>query len=124
MDAMGASPVGWGAEDRARALAYIERLQIILSKHFAHEEEAGYVAGAAELAPRLSKVAERLLSEHDQLCTDLDEVEEIARSAQADVDVRAFRREAREWIRNMRKHEQDENRLIQRAYAEDLGGAG
>ena len=116
--------MGWSEAGRGRAVASIQLLQVGLSKHFAREESSGYLVGAVELAPRLSKIADRLLSEHDPICEGLDELEQQARTGHTDHDVHTFQVGVQKWARSMRKHERDENRLIHRAYSEDLGGRG
>ena len=119
-----ASTAGWNAATRARAVVPIGNLQRVLPKHFAREEKSGYVTEAVELEPHLDRIARNLLAEHDELCAGLHELAVLVRAVRTDEEVWAFRAEARAWVRALRRHEMEENRLIHWAHTQDLGGGG
>ena len=85
---------------------------------------AWYVSDAVDLAPHLQRKASALLVQHGNLRAALEQLATRARAARSDRDADAFRTAVREWLAAMSQHEREENRLIQSAYSEDLGGRG
>ena len=109
----------------AEAMGLLGVLEGFLLKHLVREEENGYLAEALAAAPRLTRRAKRLLRQHDKISSDLDSLVSHARAAG---DTRnaweVVGAEARAFTRALRRHEMEENRLIQEAFMDDLGGGG
>lgn len=93
-----------------------------LTKHFQTEEAGGYFADALYEAPQLVNRANDLMVQHPKMTKSARKLAEAADPA-VDPDgwweqtmerFEAFRAE-------LRKHERDEDRLIQEAYIRDLG---
>lgn len=111
-----------------RALDLIRTLNDLcdqLAMHFALENALGYLDNALEIAPRLSRRARALRSEHDALFEDFREIVEEAeklihhshpRRQVTRVAVMFFDFQAR-----FQAHEAHENELIFEAFDDDVG---
>ncbi len=93
-----------------------------LVKHFTLEEEGGYFVEALQHAPRLVAQANRLLAQHPKMCTQADQLVNLA-AAPASTDT--WWAETRErflaFKEELLRHEREEDGLLQDAYHQDLG---
>ncbi len=94
-----------------------------LVKHFAFEEEGGYLGEALLHAPRLVAKANELLAQHPQMVQftrdmvrEIDEVEHPSEQWWAETH-----RKFREFQELLIRHEREENTLVQDAFSTDLG---
>jgi len=112
--------------DRRSFLEVIETLRDQLALHFALEEAYGYFDDPIYVAPRLCDRASALRDEHQQLYLSYCELEVRA------VDVLEHRSPARSVLEalvseiadfdaQLRRHEEEENQLIQQEYSDDIG---
>jgi iron-sulfur cluster repair protein YtfE (RIC family) len=115
-----------GARSRARAevLELLGELEIRLTEHFAHEEQAGFLENALQAAPRLSRRAGHLKGAHEKLSSLLNRLTERAERAAVDDDEawRAIAAQFESFRERLRDHEHEEDELIQQALLDDLGG--
>lgn len=103
----------------------LERLRQLLRLHFTLEEAYGYFEDPAQVAPRLSDRAWRLLSQHEGLYS------EAAELAALGADLLEHGRPAtlitqvadafHVFDGRFRRHEEDETELMFEAYYEDIG---
>jgi hypothetical protein len=100
------------------ARAFREALTVLrdeLAAHFLEEEQGGCLEEASCRCPSLAPEAERLLAEHPLLLGELDEVI-------AAVDAATVRRIPglgdgfERFVKTLRRHEEDENRLLESAF--------
>ena len=92
----------------------------ILAHHFAEEEREGYLKPALDRAPQFSLLAETLQHQHagflqwlalfyDRLmCCDFESWEQV-------------HSELEEFLDRLKRHEAEENRIVQSAFNDDLG---
>jgi hypothetical protein len=97
-----------------------------LKNHFSNEEEsAGFFESVTAHAPRLAYQAGKLCAEHEAL---LHKAAELCRFAAAGSPSVSWWRElsarCHEYSWQLMHHENEESRLLQQAYQEDLGGVG
>ena len=96
-----------------------------LALHFALEEAYGYFEDPVNVAPRLSRQANQLRSEHKQLYLDFCELVDRAERMFYDEEYAALALwigpEFLEYDRKLRSHEERENELIFEAYDDDIG---
>jgi hypothetical protein len=96
-----------------------------LALHFSLEEAYGYFEGPIDVAPQLSREAEKLRREHKDLYVDLCECVEKAERMFYDEQHAALALwigpEFLEFNQRLRGHEQRENELILDAYDGDIG---
>ena len=64
----------------AEAMGLLGVLEGFLLKHLVREEENGYLAEALAAAPRLTRRANRLLQQHNKICSALDSLISHARA--------------------------------------------
>jgi len=89
-------------------------LQVRLTEHFRGEERDGYGPAVLARAPHLDRKVRALLAEHGDLARALEAVirkEEAARSADA-----GLRQALATWLGRMRRHESEENQLVEDAF--------
>ncbi len=103
----------------AKLLASLERLRGRLVEHFRFEEQNGYLDWVVERQPNLDRPVQHLAEEHRLLLSSLDELLGETRAAAA--AAAALKRKATEWSRRVRRHERDENLLVEDAFNLDLG---
>jgi iron-sulfur cluster repair protein YtfE (RIC family) len=114
------------AEDTVmRALSLLTALRRELKEHFALEESVGFLAAAADAAPRLSRRASRLTREH----ADVDAA--LARLLQ---DLLSSQKSPERWAtllevfaglsETLLAHERAEEEMVRQAFMDDLGGGG
>ena len=93
-------------------------LQRVLADHYEWEECSSLYRvlplERPELAPRL----DRLLAQHDAIKCELDEALACVRSANREQAAERVHQLAR----SIRRHEAEENAVLQEAYARDMGG--
>lgn len=98
----------------------LARLQSELAEHFAHEERVGFLPEATAQAPRLTRRARKIISEHDLLRVQLSKV--VGALARGSGNWTAVREDWDSFTSLLREHEKKENELINEAYLDDLGG--
>jgi hypothetical protein len=93
-----------------------------LKSHFRNEEFHGFFGEVTARAPELNPEANKLCAEHRDM---LQTVSELARFAAVGAGSREWWREVNTRFLvladQLRRHEHDEDSLLQRAYQEDLG---
>jgi hypothetical protein len=96
-----------------------------LALHFALEEAYGYFEDPVDVAPQLSRAAERLRDEHKTLYIDFCDLAERAERMYYDEQHAAFALsfgpQFLELDARLRSHEERENELIFEAYDADIG---
>lgn len=102
----------------------LHEFQSALAVHFSNEEETeGFFESVTVHAPRLRHQADRLCTEHEAL---LHQAGDLCRFAAAGSPSMAWWRElntrCHEFSRQLMQHENEESRLLQQAYQEDIGG--
>ena len=94
--------------------------------HFSLEEAYGYFGDALTVAPRLSRKADRLRSQHGEryshLCQLTDNAEQLLYHETGDTSASGLAAGFREFCRVFQEHEHRENELILEAVDEDIGG--
>jgi hypothetical protein len=103
------------AEARLKLLG----LRAIVRDHFRREEQGGYLAPVLLLQPQQERVVRRLLGEHRLLAEALDALVQEAAAATAIED--GFRQRVGAWAEELRRHEADENVLVEDAFNRDVG---
>jgi iron-sulfur cluster repair protein YtfE (RIC family) len=108
-----------------RVLSLLTALRRELKEHFALEESVGFLAAAADAAPRLSRRASRLTREH----ADVDAA--LARLLQ---DLLSSQKSPERWAtllevfaglsETLLAHERAEEEMVRQAFMDDLGGGG
>lgn len=103
----------------------LSQLRDQLALHFSLEEAYGYFDDPVDVAPQLSRQAERLRSEHKSLYLELcDVVERAERMFYDDEHAALALWMGPEFVRfdvRLRRHEECENELILDAYDGDIG---
>ena len=108
------------AERRAEIHRSLGWLQSDLAEHFYNEGSVGFVAHALAAAPRLSRRARAIASQHHLLRGKLVKVVSLVeRKASAWVEIRF---EFQAFSASLQEHEALENELIHEAFLDDLGG--
>lgn len=112
-----AASASWAEELRS----YLAELRDELSAHFAFEESSQFWEDLAEAFPRAASRISRLVAEHDKILESLEKVLGTAgeptggrKAASVEVGVRGT-------IASLRRHEAEEDELIQTLYCDDLG---
>ena len=90
-----------------------------VADHFRFEEENGYMAEVRAREPRLEHAINSLAAQHRELLQSLDTL--ISRATATKSLDTAIRESVKEWVRHIRRHEADENDLMQDAYNFDIG---
>jgi len=97
----------------------------ILNAHFAFEEAGGHLGDALAFAPRLSHRASHLQSDHHRFSARFADLATFARGMrEGDTSWERLEVAIREFTQGLRLHELEENRLVQEAFLDDLGGGG
>lgn len=96
-----------------------------LLKHFDLEEEGGFMRDVLNVAPHSAGKVNQLKDEHDQIILDLDDILAKLKSMQEKdlSELENIRTSLNEIISDLRKHENEEHILLQRAYYREFGGA-
>jgi len=115
-----------GAIELRRAAEMLEKLRDQLGMHFSLEEAYGYFDDAIDVAPRLSRKAEELRSQHPQLflalCELVEEAEQLVYHERPSVDAGDLSRGFTRFLRQLQQHEAQEDALIIRSLNEEIGG--
>jgi len=103
----------------------LSQLRDQLALHFSLEEAYGYFEDPIDVAPQLSRDAERLRAEHKQLYSDLcdlvDRGERMFYDEQHAALALWIGPEFLDFDQRLRSHEERENELILEAYDGDIG---
>ncbi|MFO0946743.1 MAG: hemerythrin domain-containing protein [Planctomycetota bacterium] len=103
----------WDEIERA-----LEDLHERVCRHFALEEEGGYMSDVLRNNPNLDPDVNQLRLEHVEMRIDLTDLVEKTRTRSGrDVVRRCFQ----EWLHRQQRHEAKENRLFQLAMNTDIG---
>lgn len=89
------------------------------SEHFRLEEKSQWMDQVRKRGPNLERSVERLREEHREFLEALDTLIEVVQTA-AGLD-NVLREKIHKWIERVRRHETQEDDLIQEAYMLDLG---
>ncbi|MFM8413259.1 MAG: hemerythrin domain-containing protein [Planctomycetota bacterium] len=114
-----------GFDDPADGEAVRGRLATLrdhLARHFAQEEQGGYLEESLTRMPRLSRAVRDVLAEHPRLLAELDGL--LERLAARDIAAEAWRQAGRDFeafASHLLAHERNENAVVQEGYNEDLG---
>jgi hypothetical protein len=92
-----------------------------VTMHFRAEEQTDLFAGFPEQFPRFSLALERLKYQHGQLLTELRRLRAALASTSGTTIAPQIAEQARIVITGIRRHEQAEDDLLQRAYVQDIG---
>ena len=100
----------------------LEKLKTFFLHHFQLEEEGGLFEEAVELAPHLSRLANKLVAEHQVLIERLDGLLRFARRGTGQpLCWRMLMLRLRDFTKLLQQHEAEENGMLQMAYGDDLG---
>jgi hypothetical protein len=92
--------------------------QAHLATHFRCEEQDGYMDLLRQREPRLERIIQKLADEHRQLAQLLGTIVERARGAVAVEET--LREQVRAWVEQVRRHEAQENDLVQNTFNLDI----
>ena len=104
--------------------AALSQLHGRLITHFSLEEAFGYFDDPIEVAPRISRIAESLRKEHQQLqqsCGDLAERAQHAYDFGGSCELQKLASSFLSFHTRLVNHEEAEIDLIQEAYGDDIG---
>ena len=87
--------------------------------HFRQEEQGGYMGPVLELQPQQERIVRALLGEHRRLTEALDAL--VQEATATTVMGNGFRQRVRAWVEELRRHEADENVLVEDAFNRDVG---
>jgi hypothetical protein len=101
-----------------RMVKGLEAIRDELAHHFHDEEEGGCLEEAVARCPALSPEVRQVEREHDDLLAHLDELILRCRSAAAPTpdQARALDQEFRQIVRELKLHEAQEDRIMQRGF--------
>lgn len=100
----------------------LQPLRDELSRHFAEEEEGGYLSVALSRAPRFSREAEELQEQHAQFLKDLNTlIDKLHESEPPFSSWQQACAEFEEILTRIRRHEGRENAIVQAAFETDIG---
>jgi hypothetical protein len=119
-DAFAASTHAAGAV--ATAHRRLTGLRQHLARHFAQEEEGGFLEESLARMPRLAAAARNVLADHPTLLVELDGL--LERLAARDIDDEVWRQAGHDFevfASHLLAHERNENAVVQQGYNEDLG---
>jgi len=106
----------------ATARRRLAELREHVARHFAQEEQGGYLEESLTRMPRLSRAVRDVLAEHPGLLAELDGL--LERFAARDSGGEAWRQAGRDFeafASHLLAHERNENAVLQEGYNEDLG---
>ncbi len=110
-------PEALASPDKARS--FLTELRAHVVQHFRGEEDGGYMATVLERRPQSERVVRQLLAEHGPLLEGLDAlVKEAGAAPQITAD---FRARVAAWADFLRRHEAEENVLVEDAFNQDIG---
>jgi hypothetical protein len=111
-----------GPTAAAMARRQLAGLREYLARHFAQEEEGGYLEESLARMPRLSRAVRDVLADHPGLLAELDGL--LDRLSAGDIGGEAWRQAGRDFeafASHLLAHERNENAVLQEGYNEDLG---
>jgi hypothetical protein len=115
----------WMAIENDRLVELLGQLRDQVAMHFSLEEAYGYLEDALDVAPRLSRRADQLRSEHyelySQLCRLADRAEQVLYHETGDETIAHLAAEFRAFSERFHLHERHESDLIVEALDDDLG---
>jgi hemerythrin-like domain-containing protein len=97
----------------------LDALREHLTEHFRFEEQDGYMDAVRQREPHREREINQLQEEHGQLAQSLDHLLAEVRGMSRLDDV--FGEKVRAWVERVRHHEAHENRLVLRAFTQDVG---
>ncbi len=103
--------------DEARRQLFALRGHVL--DHFRQEERGGYMATVLERQPQQERAVQHLLADHGRLAQGLDTL--IADAAEATEIDDGFRERVWAWADELRRHEADENVLVEDAFNREVG---
>jgi hemerythrin len=103
----------------AEARRFLAELRDHVAQHFRCEEEGGYMAAVLQRRPQDERVVRRLLAEHQPLMEGLNALLRDAEAARQIED--GFRSRVGAWAEWLRRHEAEENVLVEDAFNQDIG---
>jgi hypothetical protein len=106
----------------AEAARYLGELRAHLSQHFRCEEDGGYMAAVLQRKPQSERAVQRLLGEHRPMIEVLDVL--VREATMVDQISDDFRRRVAEWAELLRRHESEENVLVEDAFNREFGTEG
>jgi hypothetical protein len=106
-----------GTPAEARRQLFALRAHVL--DHFRQEEQGGYMALVLVRQPQQERTVQRLLAEHHRLAVALEEL--VREAAEAAVIDDGFRARVWAWAKDLRRHEADENVLVEEAFLRDVG---
>jgi hypothetical protein len=96
----------------------LEATRKLVSEHFRLEEQNGYMNTIRNRDPRFDRIIDQLADEHRELTEGLHRLIEKAATREADP---LYRAEVHDWLNRLRRHEECENDLVQKAFNLDIG---
>jgi hypothetical protein len=102
------------------------KLRDQLAMHFSLEEAYGYFDDAIDVAPRLSRQAESLRSQHPRLfvalCELVEEAEQLLYHERPPLELDDLASGFAQFHRELQEHEAHEDALIVQVFNEEIGG--
>lgn len=118
-------PPGAAVEMR-RVVGVLGKLRDQLAMHFSLEEAYGYFDDAIDVAPRLSRQAESLRSQHPRLflalCELVDQAEQLLYHERGPLRIGDLASGFARFHRELQRHEAQEDALIVQIFNEEIGG--
>ena len=102
-----------------RARQFLVELRAHVAQHFRCEEEGGYMATVLQRRPQSERAVRQLLAEHRPLLEGLDALLKEVGTAERIDD--GFRARVAAWAELLRRHEAEENVLVEDAFNQDIG---
>jgi len=101
-----------------------DHLRAHLIKHFALEEQDGYLLAVVQRRPTLSREVDRLAHEHGEMIRILDELHRATHLLKPEDSllIRDCCHRIQNFLQYLEHHESDENFLVISAFTEDIGG--
>lgn len=111
----------WNQASVQQIFTCLDALHQHLGRHFAREEEGGYLEEALVHAPRFQARASELMAEHSLLLERFGSLVATARGAVGKPAVwPGIAKDLNEAIEELVRHELEENRLLQESFAANL----
>jgi iron-sulfur cluster repair protein YtfE (RIC family) len=101
-----------------------DHLRAHLIKHFALEEQDGYMVPVVHRRPSLAREVERLAHEHGEVTRLLEGIHRAVHELMPENQllIRDCARRLQNLLQYWERHESDENLLVITAFSEDIGG--
>jgi iron-sulfur cluster repair protein YtfE (RIC family) len=113
---------GPGAGYLENVASQLQALAKTLEHHFAHEDSSDLYTTFLERFPRFSTALARLGREHTDVLNEIRALASGFASKPATKNLRKLHCRVEAFIATLRRHEAEENEILQRAYCEDIGG--